>query len=225
MSQSAPVMPEAGLVLARNLMVDGQLRPSRVNDRRILDAMRSLPRESFVPAHLANLAYVDENLPLGGGRVLVKPLVLARLLQLARPRAGETALIVGAGSGYGAAVLAACGLHVIALEEDPALVALARQAPHDEAFVTIFHGKLAEGYAASAPYDLVVIEGAVRAIPTTIANQVADGGRLVTILAPPGGASVAVLAEPSLGGLRAQPEFDAAAPLLPGLAPAPTFVF
>jgi protein-L-isoaspartate(D-aspartate) O-methyltransferase len=114
---------------------------------------------------------------------------------------------------------------VIALEEDPALVALARQAPHDEAFVTIFHGKLAEGYAASAPYDLVVIEGAVRAIPTTIANQVADGGRLVTILAPPGGASVAVLAEPSLGGLRAQPEFDAAAPLLPGLAPAPTFVF
>jgi protein-L-isoaspartate(D-aspartate) O-methyltransferase len=218
-------MSAADYVLARNLMVDGQLRPSKVNDRRILDAMRSLPRERFVPRHLASLAYIDQDLPLGHGRVLLKPLVLARLLQLARPRAGEAALIVGSGCGYGAAVLAACGVHVTALEEDPALLALARAALRDAATITLAEGKLAEGVPGSAPYDLVVIEGAVRDIPPAIAHQVAANGRLVAIVAPEGGASVAVLAEPSLGGLRAQPEFDAVAPLLPGLSPAPSFVF
>jgi protein-L-isoaspartate(D-aspartate) O-methyltransferase len=211
--------------LARNLMVDGQLRPSRVSDRRILDAMRSLPREAFLPAHLAALAYIDEDVPLGGGRVLLKPLVLARLLQLARPRAGEAALLVGCGSGYGAAILALCGVQVTALEEDPALLALARRAKLDGAAITLVDGKLADGVPGAAPFDLVVIEGAVRAIPEAIGRQVSANGRLVTILAPAGSGGVAVLAEPSIGGLRAQAEFDATAPLLPGLAPAPGFTF
>jgi protein-L-isoaspartate(D-aspartate) O-methyltransferase len=210
-------------------MVDGQLRPTKVHDRRILDAMRRLPRENFVPPALAALAYIDEDVRLGGGRVLLKPLVLARLLQLARPHAGETALIVGAGSGYGAAVLAACGVHVTALEEDAALLALARHAQGlgacGLADVSFVEGALARGYAAAAPYDLVVIEGGVRAVPPLIGGQVAATGRLVAIVAPQGGASVAVLAEPSIGGLRAQPAFDAVAPLLPGLLPAPGFVF
>ncbi len=211
--------------LARNLMVDGQLRPNRVNDRRILDAMRSLPRETFVPANLSALAYIDDNVRLGGGRVLLKPLVLARLLQLARPRAGEAALLVGCGSGYGAAVLAYCGVQVTALEEDPALLALARRANLDAAAITLVEGRLADGVPGAAPFDLVVIEGAVREIPAAIGRQVSANGRLVTILAPQGSAGVAVLAEPSVGGLRAQAEFDASAPLLPGLAPPPGFTF
>ncbi len=226
MSQSAtPVMSAADYALARNLMVDGQLRPSKVTDRRILDAMRSLPREKFVPEAVSTLAYIDENLPLGGGRVLLKPLVLARLLQLARPRVGETALIVGSGTGYGAAILAACGVHVTALESEPALLALARKALPDSADITWLQGALGEGHVASAPYDLVVIEGAVPAIPETIARQVAASGRLVTIIVANGAAGYAALAEPTTGGLRAKAAFDANAPLLPGLAPAPSFTF
>jgi protein-L-isoaspartate(D-aspartate) O-methyltransferase len=218
-------MSAADFTLARNLMVDGQLRPTKVTDRRILDAMRSIPRETYVPAQIAPTAYIDQDLPLGGGRVLLKPLVIARLLQLARPLAGETALIVGSGTGYGAAVLAACGVHVTALEQDPQLVAQAKSANAGAADIAFVQGPLADGYAASAPYDLVVIEGAVPAIPESIGRQVAASGRLVAIILAEGHAGYAALAEPSTGGLRAQAAFDANAPLLPGLAPAPGFSF
>ena len=216
-------MSPSDYALARNLMVDGQLRPSKVTDRRILDAMRTLPREAYVPAAMAGLAYIDDDIALGGGRVLLKPLVLARLIQLARPHAGEAALVVGSGCGYGAAILAACGVHVTALEEEPALLELA--ARHPSPLVSQVTGRLADGCAAGAPFDLVVIEGAVRAIPDGIGRQVSANGRLVAVLSPQGGISVAVLAEPSTGGLRAQAEFDAAAPLLPSLLPAPSFTF
>jgi protein-L-isoaspartate(D-aspartate) O-methyltransferase len=218
------VMSAADTTLARNLMVDGQLRPSKVTDRRILDAMRALPRETYAPQNLAALAYIDQDLPLGGGRVMLKPLVIARLLQLAAPRAGETALIVGSGTGYGAAILAACGVQVTALEEDAALSEQARRLATDQG-ISFVQGRLAEGWAASAPYDLVVIEGAVPSIPEAIGSQVAAGGRLVTIIAAAGAAGYAAIAEPTTGGLRAQAAFDATAPLLPGLAPAPGFTF
>jgi len=226
MPQSAnPVMSEADFTLARNLMVDGQLRPSKVTDRRILDAMRTLKREIFVPAHLATLAYIDQNLPLGGGRVLLKPLVLARLLQLAQPRAGETALIVGSGTGYGAAILAACGVQVTALEQQPPLIDLARRALPADSTVSLVEGPLREGFAANAPYDLVVIEGAVPRIPETVGAQVAASGRLVSIILAAGSAGYAAIAEPTTGGLRARAAFDANAPLLPGLVPEKSFTF
>ncbi len=229
MPPSAPyTMSPADYALARNLMVDGQLRPTRVNDARLLEIMRTLPREAYLPPALAALAYIDDDVKLGGGRVLLKPLVIARLVQLARPRAGEAALVVGSGAGYGAAILAACGVHVTALEEDPALLALAHAAPaapESPGSVTLVEGKLAEGHAAGAPYDFVLIEGAVREIPDVIGRQVGEHGRLVAIICPPGGSGVAVLAEPSIGGLRAHAQFDASAPLLPGLLPAPGFSF
>jgi protein-L-isoaspartate(D-aspartate) O-methyltransferase len=211
---------------ARNMMVDGQLRPTNVNDQRVLDAMRALPRERFVPPPLAGMAYIDGNLEIAPGRFMLKPLVLARLIQLAAPVLGETALVVGAGSGYGAAVLAACGAHVIALEEDAALVDLGRAVLAETgAGVTLEAGSLAEGWPARAPYDLVVIEGAVRAIPERLARQVAATGRLVTVVAPAAGGSYAVIAEPSAGGLAMRPAFDATAPLLPALRPVPSFAF
>ncbi len=221
-------MSPADYVLARNLMVDGQLRPTRVNDARILEVMRSLPREAYLPPALAALAYIDDDVKLGGGRVLLKPLVIARLVQLSRPRAGEAALVVGSGTGYSAAILAACGVHVTALEEDPALLALAQAAPgvpDSTGSVTVVQGRLAQGHDAGAPYDLVLIEGAVREIPEVIGRQVGEHGRLVAIICPPGGTGVAVLAEPSIGGLRAHAQFDASAPLLPGLSPPPGFSF
>jgi protein-L-isoaspartate(D-aspartate) O-methyltransferase len=174
---------------------------------------------------LASLAYIDQDLPLGDGRVMLKPLVIARLLQLARPRAGETALVVGSGTGYGAAILAACGVHVTALEEAPGLLEMARKTLAADASISFVQGSLAEGHAAAAPYDLVVIEGAVPAIPEIIGRQVAAGGRLVTVIMENGVAGYAALAEPTTGGLRAQAAFDATAPLLPGLQPAKSFIF
>ncbi len=106
-------------------MVDSQIRPNKVNDPRILEAMRRLPRERFVPETAAAMAYVDEDVPLGNGRFLMEPMVIARLIQTTRPLPGEAALVVGAGTGYGAALLAACGARVTALEDDPALIAIA----------------------------------------------------------------------------------------------------
>ncbi len=226
MTQSAAIAsPATDIARARALMVDGQLRPTMVAHQRILGAMRLLPREAFLPAALAGRAYVDEHVKLGGGRVLLKPLVLARLLQLAAPRAGEAVLLIGAGTGYGAAVLAACGAQVIALEQDAALLAIARRAVAPGSAVTLVEGRLAEGHEAGAPYDLIVVEGAMAAIPPAISKQVAAGGRLVGILGAAPGLATAVVAEPSAGGLGIRAAFDANAPYLPGFEPVKEFRF
>ena len=223
--------PQTDYSAARNNMVDGQIRPNRVTDPRVLDAMRRLPREQFVPAHLSSLAYIDEDLPLGGGRYLVEPLVTARLVQMARVRTGERALVVAAGTGYGAAVMAACEAHVTALEEDEALMAIAlRVLPRTAPSVRLVEGRLAAGLPGDGPWDVIMIEGAVTAIPDAYAGQVAAGGRLVTVLAPTGvSGGRAILAEPVGAGagqrLRAREMFDCSTPLLPGLSPAPSFVF
>ena len=225
-----PVMDTAppDFTAARNIMVDGQVRPNKVNDPRIIQAMRALPRERFAPPALASVAYSDAEVPLGRGRFMLAPMVIARLVQSARIRPGERALVAACGTGYGAALAAACGAHVTALDDDPALLAvagplLAEFAPG----VTLLSGPLGDGVAHAPPWDVIILEGAVRAIPPGLAAQVAPGGRLLTIIAPPGGTPYAVLAEPSFrpGELRAQPHFDAAAPLLPAFLPAPAFTF
>jgi protein-L-isoaspartate(D-aspartate) O-methyltransferase len=212
---------------ARNRMVDSQIRPNRVIDPRITGAMRRLPRERFLPADQAPLAYADQDVPLGNGRVLMQPMAIARLVQLAAPMQGEHALVVGAGVGYGAALLAACGPRVTALEEDPALLAIARHALTEFApEVSVVSGPLAAGWPAGAPYDVILLEGAVQTIPPAVAGQLRNnGGRLVTVVCAGGRTSHAVLAEATGVGLRAQPMFDCATPPLPSLLPAPAFAF
>ena len=221
--------PQTDFTAARNNMVDCQIRPNRVTDPRVLDAMRSLPREQFVPPALAALAYVDEDLPLGAGRVLMEPLVIARLVQMARIRQGERVLVVAAGTGYGAAVAAACGGQVTALEEDDALMAIAlRVLPRLAPTVRLVDGRLSAGLPSSGPWDAIIIEGAVTAIPEAYAAQLSPAGRLVTVVAARGSAGGrAVLAEPLEGGrrLRSRDMFDCTTPLLPGLQPAAAFVF
>ena len=212
---------------ARKRMVDSQIRPNKVTDTRILAAMRHLPREKFLPGSLSALAYADEDVPLGHGRFMMEPMVLARLLQIAEPREGERALVVGAGTGYGAAVLSQCGPRVTAVEDEPSLLSLARDVLGAEApGVNLVAGPLGAGWATGAPYDVILIEGAVRAIPDAIAKQLnTNGGRLVTVIAGPGRTAQAVLAETTPAGLRAQPVFDCGTPALPSLLPAPEFVF
>ncbi len=212
---------------ARNHMVDSQVRPNKVTDPRIVSAMRRLPRERFLPPHLAALAYVDEDVPLGEGRFLMEPVVIARLVQLAAVAAGERALVVAAGTGYGAALLASCGARVTALEEAASLQAVARTVLAELApSVSLVTGPLAAGWPPGGPYDVILIEGAVSDIPPAIGEQLhRETGRLVTVCTNSGGLGQAVLAEATASGLRTRPMFDCATPPIPSLLVTPGFVF
>src|SRR4051794_35721149 len=212
---------------ARRMMVDSQIRPNRVTDPRILAAMRRLPRERFLPPAAVPLAYTDEDIPLGNGRYLMEPMVFARLLQAAMLQEHERVLVVAAGTGYGAAVLAACGCRVVALEEDSALLAIAGAVlPEQAPGVTLVAGPLAAGWPSHAPYDLILIEGAVQDIPPALAAQLhQETGRLLAPVCREGRATRAVQAEMTPAGLGLTPIFDCATPPLPSLRRAPVFQF
>ena len=212
---------------ARNCMVDSQVRPNKVTDPRIIAAMRRIPRERFLPPQLAARAYVDEDVPLGGGRYLIEPMVIARLAQLTAAAAGERALVVAAGTGYGAALLAACGARVTALEDDLSLQAIAHRVLAELApSVSLVAGPMTTGWSPAAPYDVILIEGAVQEIPQAIGDQLhQQSGRLVTICAGSARLGQAVLAEATPAGLRTQPIFDCATPPIPCFTQSPGFVF
>ena len=212
---------------ARQNMVESQVRPNRVTDPRVVGAMLELPRERFVPETLRGIAYVDEDIPLGGERFLMEPMVLARLVQAARIVAGDTVLEIGAGSGYGAALMAQFATRVVALESD---AALARQAQSVLATlgttnVEVVTGALNQGHAAGAPYNVIVFGGAVAQIPTCIMDQLAEGGRLVAVVAAPGEPGRATLVTKVAGALSRRVVFDAGSRLLPGFQLEPGFAF
>src|ERR1700733_13252996 len=211
----------------RNNLVDSQIPPNRVFDPRLLSALRTIPRERFVPANALALAYANHDVPLGNGRFLMEPMVFARLLQAAVLRENEQVLVVGAGTGYGAAVLAACGCRVIALEEDPDLLAVAgAMLPREAPGVNLVSGPLASGWASHGPYDLVLIEGAVPEIPPALTAQTRqDAGRILGALHAPGRVTQAVMAEATSFGLSFSTLFDCATPALPSLRKAPAFSF
>jgi protein-L-isoaspartate(D-aspartate) O-methyltransferase len=212
---------------ARKCMVDSQIRPNRVTDPRILSAMRRLPRERFLPANVGSLAYADEDVPLGNGRFMMEPMVFARLLQAARLQENERVLVVGAATGYGAAVLADCGCRVTALEEDPALLAMANAVlPEQAPGVTVVSGPLAAAWASGAPYDLILIEGAVPEIPPALAAQMhQETGRIITAIHAPGRVTQATIGEMTSFGLGLSSIFDCATPPIPSLRKAPAFSF
>jgi protein-L-isoaspartate(D-aspartate) O-methyltransferase len=212
---------------ARNRMVDSQIRPNKVTDPRIVAAMRRIPRERFLPPRLVAMAYVDEDVPLGGGRYLIEPMVIARMVQLTAISAGERALVVAAGPGYGAALLAACGGRVTALEEDASLQAMARDVLAELApSVSLVSGPLSAGWPPAAPYDVILIEGGVQDVPKALGDQLhQQSGRLVAVCTGSERLGQAVLAEPTPAGLRTQPMFDCATPPIPQLMRSPGFVF
>ena len=205
--------------LARRAMVDSQLRPEAVTDRGVLAAMGSVERERFVPEEARALAYFDRSLPIGPGRTMMPPAALGRLLSELAPRAGERALVVGSGRGYSAALLAAIGLDVTALESDPALAA-----PAEAAGIVTEVGDLAAGWPAGAPYDIILIDGAVEEIPPAFAQQLAPGGRVGGGLADRGVTRL-VIGRVSGGviGLATLADTDIA--VLPGFARPRVFTF
>lgn len=211
---------------ARGMMVDSQIRPNKVNDPRIVAAMRELPREAFLPAALAARAYADDDVDLGNGRVVLSPMVVARLVQLCELRRGERALVVACGTGYGAALLDASGAEVTALEEDPALLDIARPALAALApAVAIVEGPIVSGWLAAAPYDLVFIEGKVESLPPAIVAQVNSTGRLVMVRGEAGHVGQGVLGRPSASGMSFLAAFDCTAAPLPMMRRADSFVF
>jgi len=214
--------------LARRNMVESQLRPNRVTNAQLLAVIGELPRERFLPDGMRSVAYADDDVPVGNGRFLMEPMVLARLIQTLQPRPDDRALVVASGRGYGAALLARLVKSVVAVESDPLLAAAADQTAKELGLsgVSRMVGELEAGAAASAPYDVILIEGAVRQVPQAIFDQLADGGRLATIVAGPAGVlGVAQLFVKEGGVASGRPLFDAGTPLLPGFAPPPRFTF
>ncbi len=165
---------------ARQAMVDSQLRTNSVNDPRVVDAMANVPREQFLPAHLRNVAYRDRPLPLGAGRMHNDPLATGRLLVAAEIAPADRVLLIGAAGGYAAALLARLAAHVVAVEESADLAATARTALAGIGNVELVEGPLNQGWAAGAPYDVIVIDGAVERLPDGFVEQCRPDGRIVT---------------------------------------------
>jgi protein-L-isoaspartate(D-aspartate) O-methyltransferase len=221
----------SGFSTARQKMVDGQVRTNDVTDRRILDAMQVLPREDFVPHDKRALAYLDLDLDVAANgaakRFLVKPMLTGKLLQAAEILESDNVLIVGAATGYAAAVAAQLAAKVTATESDRALVAegneiLSKLGLADR--VAFHAAEAAAGDPAGAPYDVIILNGATEIIPHTLYAQLRDGGRLLGVFAtsrPPR----AMIVRRSHGDFGIRPLFDAAAPLLPGLERVPEFNF
>lgn len=204
---------------ARRAMIESQLRPEGVSDAAVLEAMGAVPREQFVPDDIRPLAYADRSLALGGGRFLPPPAVLGLLLTELAPEAGERALVIGAATGYSAAVLAAIGCEVIALESSAELAAAAR-----ELGANVVEGALDKGYQAGAPYDLILIDGAVEHLPEAIVAQLADGGRLGAGLADRG--VTRLIVGHKVGGAFGYSSIaDAGLATLPGFSRARPFTF
>lgn len=215
----------ADSALQRKNMVESQIRPSDITDRRITSAMTDIAREPFLPQGLdKTLAYMDGAIPAGNGRALMAPRTLARLLQLGDIDAGDKVLIVGAGTGYAAAIAARLAKSVVALESDTGLLGIAKVALAGVTNVDLVTGDLASGHAAGAPYDVIVVDGAVEDVPETLIGQLAQGGRLVAIEAGPGIGRAIALTK-SAAAVSKRVAFDAAGALLPGFARPKGFVF
>lgn len=212
---------------ARRNMLESQLRPNQITDPELLAVMGEFPRERFVPEPLQGIAYVDEDIDIGGGRFLMEPLVLARLIQLAQVARTDNALDIGCGPGYATAVLARLCHYVVGLERDPALAREAAERLRELGLrnAWVVEGALEQGYAARAPYDVILLGGAVEEVPVMITDQLAPGGRLVTVLRPRGAVGRAALITRRGGLLSRQTVCDAATMPLPGFARPRAFVF
>lgn len=219
------------VALQRKNMVESQVRPSDVTDRRVINAMLNVPREAFVPTALKPVAYMDEALVLvkaeagSPARGMMAPRSLARLLQLAEISAGDVVLMVGAGSGYASAVVARLAQTVVALESDASLAEQATRTleslGHDNAVVVT--GDLDVGYPSEGPYDVIVVEGAVEEMPGALLDQLKDGGRLAAVEA--GTPAHAVVWRRAGRSFDRRVAFESAAPALPGFRRKRAFVF
>lgn len=221
-------MDETHFSQARQTMVDCQIRPTKVTDQNIIDAFATVPREAFVGRNQRAIAYVDEDLPLPGGRCMMEAMVLARLVQALAVGKDDNVLIIGAATGYGAAVMARLAGSVIAVETRTQMVEKAQ-----ETLVSIgtdnavaIKGRLTEGFANEGPYDAILIEGAVETVPDRILEQLGNGGRLGAVWRPEDAAvGVASIWTKAGAEFVRTPLFDAQVPVLDEFRCKRNFIF
>jgi protein-L-isoaspartate(D-aspartate) O-methyltransferase len=229
MSATASAAKHAGdkYVTARFHMVEGQLRTNRVTESRLLDQLLTIPRQIFVPETLASVAYIDESIRIAPDRYLTEPLALARLLQEAAVEPGDNVLVVGVGTGYSAAILAGLADKVTALECDTGLATTARTLLSELGLInaTVVDGPLEAGCLAAAPYDVILIDGMIETLPEALTDQLAENGRLVTMLERELRCGVGMIYRKLGGRVSGRVLFDATVPLLPGFSRAPAFQF
>ncbi|MCT4682187.1 MAG: protein-L-isoaspartate O-methyltransferase [Roseicyclus sp.] len=216
----------ADFAARRRIMVDTQIRPSDVTSFPIIDAMLNTPREAYVPDAARDLAYLGGPIALGGGRQLMEPRSIGKMLEALDVTPGEMVLEIGPGLGYTTALLARMAEAVVAVEEDEALAReaeanLSAQSVDNAAVLT---GPLADGSAKNAPYDAIVIFAGVEEIPAALTDQLRDGGRIMAVFmnGPLGEVRTGLKLH---GDVSWRMEFNATAPVLPGFARAPSFEF
>lgn len=211
---------------ARRMMVDGQVRTADITDHDLLAAMLVVPRELFMPSSRTEQAYLDGDIAIANGRALLKPMVLAKLIQAAQIGSSDRILDVGCGTGYSAAVLSRMAGSVVALEEDATLARRAQEAlaAAGAEHLVVATGPLIAGWPAGAPYDVILLNGATEIVPEVLGQQLKPNGRLVCIFGrvPTGKGTIFRVIE---GQLVGRPIFDAAALVLPGFVAPPAFVF
>ena len=212
---------------ARRIMVDCQILPNNVTDQRIIDAMMELPREMFVPNTKCSIAYVDEYLALGFGRFLIPPMVAARLLQILELKSTDVALSIGAGTGYSIAILGRIVETVVAIEQTSSLAKNATENLSKLGIdnVAIIEGRLTGGAPKQSPYNIIFFDGAISEVPTVISDQLAEEGRLISMIKKPGGICQAHLMTRNHGVISSRNIFEASTPLLPGFEEKTKFVF
>tara|TARA_R110002051_G_scaffold73424_2_gene133369 strand:+ start:254 stop:907 length:654 start_codon:yes stop_codon:yes gene_type:complete len=208
----------------RKAMVVSQLRTTEVSDPHLIAAMSHIPREDFVPAARRNFAYADRGVQIGEDRALNPPLTTGRLLNMARITKADNILLIGAATGYTAAVLAQLAATVAAVEQNPKLAAIAEKNLANYANVNVETGNLAEGWSASAPYSVIVIDGLVEQIPDNVVDQLAPDGRIVAVI-PHDGVPRLALGRVASGHVGYQYFADGAGCPLPGFEVARSFEF
>ena len=210
---------------ARFNMVEAQVRSANVTDERIPAAMNAVPREKFVPTASRALAYADVPVAVAQGRYLLDPRSFAKLLQLAQVTATDRVLDVACGTGYSAAVLGRLAADVVALEQDADLVRIASELlANTVGKVEVVQGGLIEGVKAQAPFDVIFVNGAIEQTPDILLGQLAEGGRLVTVMRESGQARAWLFVKQN-GQVGRRPDFDADVPLLAGFKKAMGFIF
>ncbi len=209
----------------RRMMVDTQIRPSDVTKFPIIEAMLSVPRELYVPDEQREAAYMGENVPLGGDRVVLDPRVLAKMLDALDVQPDELVLDIGCGLGYSTAVLARMAEAVVAVEEDATMVADAQSILSEQGVdnAAVIEGSLAEGDAKHGPYDVIVLQGAVEHMPEALLQQVKEGGKIIAVFQE-GALGICRVGYKIDGELSWRFAFNAGAPVLPGFERQRAFV-
>ncbi len=230
-------MPQPQLAMpdfeaARFNMVESQIRPNKVRDPRVLEAMGAIPREKFVSAIMAGIAYIDEDLEISRGRYLMEPMVFARLLQEANVKETDRVLDIAPATGYSTAVLALMSKEVIAVESDPGLAPIANEnlSRMHIKNAELQLGPLGEGWRPRAPYNLILLNGSVEVLPETLFSQLAEGGRLLAVIRQFGPAQAAHKGEARIyekirGSVSHRALFDANVKPLPGFEAKKVFTF